>query len=313
MTKTVLDCNIRWKKASNELLAVIYKELVLDYMREYLSQNSLYDISDYIIAGVSYGDIVYITLKTFSKKACKISDTVYGSLNKHLFSFKEIERVIRRVSIEYKCPVVEIKKSIVDKIKKIHESAWNFESELGIFKTNDLTSEIINLLPDIRFSKRNEKAFKKIAPHLKADNSVYKNNPAKKALAIFVIRVVLSEIRRELRKIVDFYDDELKWDEGYKIVECDLNSFMYDEPINVEEIEKIFEEKVEALAKNDDFIKSIKLALTDFYKESVLWNFSIGDFHRISGGIVIGRDGFKNVATEENIKEILENMWAWLF
>lgn len=313
MTKTVLDCNIRWKKASNELLAVIYKELVLDYMREYLSQNSLYDISDYIIAGVSYGDIVYITLKTFSKKACKISDTVYGSLNKHLFSFKEIERAIRRVSIEYKYPVVEIKKSIVDKIKKIHESAWNFESELGIFKANDLTSEIINLLPDIRFSKRNEKAFKKIAPYLKADNSVYKNNPAKKALAIFVIRVVLSEIRKELRKIVDFYDDELKWDEGYKIVECDLNSFMYDEPINVEEIEKIFEEKVEALAKNDDFIKSIKLALTDFYEESVLWNFSIGDFHRISGGIVIGRDGFKNVATEENIKEILENMWAWLF
>jgi hypothetical protein len=311
--ETTSDSNIRWKKTSNELLAVIYKELVLDYMREYLSQNGLYDISDYIIAGVSYGDIVYITLKTFSKKACKISDTVYGSLNKHLFSFKEIERAIRRVSIEYKCPVVEIKKSIVDKIKKIHESAWNFESELGIFKANDLTSEIINLLPDIRFSKRNEKAFKKIAPYLKADNSVYKNNPAKKALAIFVIRVVLSEIRRELRKIVDFYDDELKWDEGYKIVECDLNSFMYDEPINVEEIEKIFEEKVEALAKNDDFIKSIKLALTDFYEESVLWNFSIGDFHRISGGIVIGRDGFKNVATEENIKEILENMWAWLF
>jgi len=313
MTKTVLDCNIRWKKASNELLAVIYKELVLDYMREYLSQNSLYDISDYIIAGVSYGDIVYITLKTFSKKACKISDTVYGSLNKHLFSFKEIERAIRRVSIEYKCPVVEIKKSIVDKIKKIHESAWNFESELGIFKANDLTSEIINLLPDIRFSKRNEKAFKKIAPYLKADNSVYKNNPAKKTLAIFVIRVVLSEIRRELKKMFDFYDDELKWDEGYKIVECDLNSFMYDEPINVEKIEKIFEEKVEALAKNENFIKSIKLALTDFYEESVLWNFSIGDFHRISGGIVIGRDGFKNVATEENIKEILENMWAWLF
>lgn len=311
--ETISDSNIRWKKASNELLAVIYKELVLDYMREYLSQNGLYDISDYVVTGTNYGDVVYITLKTFSKKAYKISSAVYDSLNKHLFSFKEIERAIRRVSIEYKCPVVEIKKSIVDKIKKIHESAWNFESELGIFKANDLTSEIINLLPDIRFSKRNEKAFKKIAPYLKADNSVYKNNPAKKALAIFVIRVVLSEIRRELRKIVDFYDDELKWDEGYKIVECDLNSFMYDEPINVEEIEKIFEEKVEALAKNDDFIKSIKLALTDFYEESVLWNFSIGDFHRISGGIVIGRDGFKNVATEENIKEILENMWAWLF
>lgn len=313
MTKTVLDCNIRWKKASNELLAVIYKELVLDYMREYLSQNSLYDISDYIIAGVSYGDIVYITLRTFSKKACKISDTVYGSLNKHLFSFKEIERVIRRVSIEYKCPVVEIKKSIVDKIKKIHESAWNFESELGIFKANDLTSEIINLLPDIRFSKRNEKAFKKVSPFLKADNLMYKNNPAKKALAIFVIRVVLSEIRREFKKMLDFYDDELKWDEGYKIVECDLNSFMYDEPIDVEKIEKFFKKIVETLAKNEDFIKSIKLALTDFYEESVLWNFSIGDFHRISGGIVIGRDGFKNVATEENIKEILENMWAWLF
>lgn len=311
--ETTSDSNIRWKKTSNELLAVIYKELVLDYMREYLSQNSLYDISDYIIAGVNYGNVVYITLKTFSKKACKISSAVYDSLNKHLFSFKEIERAIRRVSIEYKCPVVEIKKSIVDKIKKTHDLAWNLESELGIFKANDLTSEIINLLPDIRFSKRNEKAFKKIAPYLKADNSVYKNNPAKKALAIFVIRVVLSEIRRELRKIVDFYDDELKWDEGYKIVECDLSSFMYDEPINVEEIEKFFEEKVEALAKNDDFIKSIKLALTDFYEESVLWNFSIGDFHRISGGIVIGRDGFKNVATEENIKEILENMWAWLF
>ena len=313
MTKTVLDCNIRWKKASNELLAVIYKELVLDYMREYLSQNGLYDISDYVVTGTNYGDIVYITLKTFSKKACKISDTVYGSLNKHLFSFKEIERAIRRVSIEYKYPVVKIKKSIVDKIKKIHESAWNFESELEIFEANDLTSEIINLLPDIRFSKRNEKAFKKIAPYLKADNSVYKNNPAKKALAIFVIRVVLSEIRKELRKIVDFYDDELKWDEGYKIVECDLNSFMYDKPIDVEKIEKIFEKIVETLAKNEDFIKSIKLALTDFYEESVLWSFSIGDFHRISGGIVIGRDGFKNVATEENIKEILENMWAWLF
>lgn len=312
--ETTSDSNIRWKKTSNELLAVIYKELVLDYMREYLSQNGLYDISDYIIAGVGYGDVVYITLKTFSKKACKISDMVYDSLNKHLFSFKEIERAIKRVSIEYRCPVVEIKEFAVDKIKKIHDLTWNLESELGIFEANNLTSDnIINILPDIKFSKRDEKAFKKVSPFLKADNLVYKNNPAKKALAIFVIRVVLSEIRRELKKMLDFYDDELKWDEGYRIVECDLNSFMYDEPIDVEKIEKIFEEKVEALAKNEDFIKSIKLALTDFYEESVLWNFSIGDFHRISGGIVIGRDGFKNVATEENIKEILENMWAWLF
>jgi|GEM_PF-1455750 hypothetical protein len=312
--ETTSDSNIRWKKTSNELLAIIYKELVLDYMREYLSQNGLYDISDYIIVGVGYGDAVYITLKTFSKKAYKIFDMVHDSLNKHLFSFKEIERAIKRVSIEYRCPVVEVKESVVDKIKKIHDLAWNLESELGIFKANDLTSDdIINLLPDIKFSKRDEKAFKKVSPFLKADNLVYKNNPAKKALAIFVIRVVLSEIRRELKKILDFYDDDLKWDEGYKIVECDLNSFMYDEPIDVEKIEKIFEEKVEALAKNENFIKSIKLALTDFYEESVLWNFSIGDFHRISGGIVIGRDGFKNVATEENIKEILENMWAWLF
>ena len=312
--ETTSDNNICWKKTFNELLVVIYKELVVDYIGEYLSQNGLYDISDYVVIVANYGDIVYITLKTFSKKACKISGTVYDSLNKHSFSFKEIERAIIRISIEYKCPIIEIKESIVDKIKKIHDLAWNLENELGTFKANDLNSdEIVNLLPDVRFSKRDEKAFKKVSPFLKADNLVYKNNPAKKALAIFVIRVVLSEIRRELRKIVDFYDDELKWDEGYKIVECDLNSFMYDEPINVEEIEKIFEKKVEALAKNDDFIKSIKLALTDFYEESVLWNFSIGDFHRISGGIVIGRDGFKNVATEENIKEILENMWAWLF
>lgn len=312
--ETTSDSNICWKKTSNELLAVIYKELVLDYMREYLSQNGLYDISDYVVTGTNYGDVVYITLKTFSKKAYKISSAVYDSLNKHLFSFKEIERAIRRVSIEYKCPIIEIKESIVNKIKKTHDLAWNLESELGIFKANDLTSdEIINLLPDVRFSKRDEKAFKKIAPYLKADSSVYKNNPAKKTLAIFVIRVVLSEIRRELKKMFDFYDDELKWDEGYKIVECDLNSFMYDEPIDVEKIEKIFEKIVETLAKNEDFIKSIKLALTDFYEESVLWSFSIGDFHRISGGIVIGRDGFKKVATEENIKEILENMWAWLF
>ncbi|TWP08554.1 hypothetical protein EUA76_01000 [TM7 phylum sp. oral taxon 350] len=312
--ETTSDSNIRWKKTSNELLAVIYKELVLDYMREYLSQNGLYDISDYIIIGVGYGDVVYIALKTFSKKTCKISDMVHDSLNKHSFSFKEIERAIKRISIEYRCPVVEVKKSVVDKIKKIHDLAWNLESELGIFKANDLTSDdIINLLSDIKFSKRDEKAFKKVSPFLKADNLVYKNNPAKKALAIFVIRVVLSEIRRELKKILDFYDDELKWDEGYKIVECDLNSFMYDESIDVEKIEKFFKKIVETLAKNEDFIKSIKLALTDFYEESVLWNFSIGDFHRISGGIVIGRDGFKNVATEENIKEILENMWAWLF
>ena len=67
--ETTSDSNIRWKKTSNELLAVIYKELVLDYMREYLSQNGLYDISDYIIVGVGYGDAVYITLKTFSKKS----------------------------------------------------------------------------------------------------------------------------------------------------------------------------------------------------------------------------------------------------
>ena len=136
--ETISDSNIRWKKASNELLAVIYKELVIDYIREYLFQNGLYDISDYIIAGVNYGDVVYIILKTFSKKAYKISDMVYDSLNKHSFSFKEIERAIRRISIEYRCPIIEIKESIVDKIKKIHESTWNFESELGIFKANDI-------------------------------------------------------------------------------------------------------------------------------------------------------------------------------
>jgi len=39
--ETTSDSNIRCKKTSNELLAVIYKELVLDYMREYLSQNGL--------------------------------------------------------------------------------------------------------------------------------------------------------------------------------------------------------------------------------------------------------------------------------
>ena len=163
----------------------------------------------------------------------------------------------------------------------------------------------------IQFGEENKKYFSTVLINFSINKKFYESHPAKKVLAILLLEAMSYNLAHYLRQCyIGYYrKSEFKNDDNNITNKTKLEFLKSDMP-SKDELQKVCNTFLESLTKDNEtgynnFVIHVKNLLKESYKNPKNQCFDTYDMYELSGGIVMGYEGWKSVADEKIIKDLL--------
>lgn len=302
----------RYKKAKNGLIAHIYEHITGDFIVNYMLDHGMFYVTDFNTWPKIYGDVGYYLSVTYSKEAEKLLKEAYSAFDNSEFSYDQIKRMASEIAIEDHRPLIRIDRNILKELEELHRMPWKDISSLPVNTLLERNHVLfLHKTSHIQFGEENKKFFGTILINLSINKTFYESHPAKKILAILLLETLSYNLPDHIGQqyIIYFRKAEFKNDDNNVTNKTKLEFLKSDMP-SKDELQKVCNTFLESLTKDSEtgynnFIIHVKNLLKESYKNPKNQCFDTYDMYELSGGIVMGYEGWKSVADEGIIKDLL--------
>lgn len=163
----------------------------------------------------------------------------------------------------------------------------------------------------IQFGEENKKYFSTVLINFSINKKFYESHPAKKVLAILLLEAMSYNLAHYLRQCyIGYYRKSEFKNDGNNVVNKTKLEFLKSGMPSKDELQKVCDTFLESLTKDSEtgynnFIIHVKNLLKESYKNPKNQCFDTYDMYELSDGIIMGYEGWKSVANEGIIKDLL--------
>ena len=302
----------RYKKAKNGLIAHIYEHITGDFIVNYMLDHGMFYVTDFNTWPKIYGDVGYYLSVTYSKEAEKLLKKAYLAFDKSEFSYGQIKRMAGEIAVENHRLLVKVDRSIFKELEELHKMSWKDISSLPVNILLERNHVIfLHKTSYIQFGEENKKYFSTVLIKFSINKKFYESHPAKKVLAILLLEAMSYNLAHYLRQCyIGYYRKSEFKNDGNNVVNKTKLEFLKSDMPSKDELQKVCNTFLESLTKDSEtgynnFIIHVKNLLKESYKNPKNQCFDTYDMYELSGGIVMGYEGWKSVADEGIIKDLL--------
>lgn len=208
--------------------------------------------------------------------------------------------------------LIRIDRNILKELEELHRMPWKDISSLPVNTLLERNHVLfLHKTSHIQFGEENKKFFGTILINLSINKTFYESHPAKKILAILLLETLSYNLPDHIGQqyIIYFRKAEFKNDDNNVTNKTKLEFLKSDMP-SKDELQKVCNAFLESLTEDSEigynnFVIHVKNLLKESYKNPKNQCFDTYDMYELSGGIVMGYEGWKSVADEGIIKDLL--------
>ena len=299
--------NEYYKQANNTFLAYVYTSITWDFISEYMISHKAFSIVDFCVWTYNYGDIIYLSHEAFLEKNSKLLKEAHKAFNNHEISYDEVQRIANNSSIKSGKIVTNIDNSLLKDLEELHKKPWNSITLLPAIDTSKAKS----CKTYVHYEKEDKNQFTTISINSTIDRDSYRTNPAKKILSRLLIKVIDTVLCSYLRQHFVFYIEDTNEKTTCRnfTIKTQL-AFRKSNAPSKEELQNLCNDFLKSLIEDknkeySDFIINTKELLREAYKDPDSCYLSISSMYSLTNGFIMGYEGWKSAADEENIKDLL--------
>lgn len=299
--------NEYYKQANNTFLAYVYTSITWDFISEYMISHKAFSIVDFCVWTYNYGDIIYLSHEAFLEKNSKLLKEAHKAFNNHEISYDEVQRIANNSSIKSGKIVTNIDNSLLKDLEELHKKPWNSITLLPAIDTSKAKS----CKTYVHYEKEDKNQFTTISINSTIDRDSYRTNPAKKILSRLLIKVIDTVLCSYLRQHFVFYIEDTNEKTTCRnfTIKTQL-AFRKSNAPSKEELQNLCNDFLKSLIEDknkeySDFIINTKELLREAYKDPDSCYLSISSMYSLTNGFIMGYEGWKSVADEEIIKDLL--------
>lgn len=300
--------NEYYKQAKDTFLAYVYASIAWDFISDYMINHKAFSIVDFCVWTYNYGDIVYLSHEAYLEKNNKLLKKAREAFSDHKISYNEAQRIVDGASIKNKDIVIKINDSLLEDLEKLHKEPWKNITLLPAIDTSKAKSHKTTY---VHYEKEDKNQFTTISINSTIDRDSYRTDPAKKILSRLLIKVIDTVLCSYLRQHFVFYIEDTNEKTTCRnfTIKTQL-AFRKSNAPGKEELQKLCNDFLKSLIEDknkeySDFIINTKELLKEAYKDPDSCYLSISSMYSLTNGFIMGYEGWKSVADEKIIKDLL--------
>lgn len=294
-----------YKHAQNGLMAHIYEHVVANWLDSQLHNAGLFFVVDYSLWAHTYGTTCLLAIRPVSVAANRKIRRALREFHSSELTDAEIRRAAEECGLEYRRPLIKIESVFFDTIRALHAKEWGAYDELAAAQATVQSSvDTVFDARGIAYDDEVEGDVREVVLHFEVPQDNYRNDPARKALAVLLVQALSLNILREICETYAAYDDGDEWNEGARTVAY-RNYLLVADDVSEKDVEAFLVKRVGELACDTGFIQSFRVLLARKNLREADQYFSLEAMNRITDGILIGPAGWRSVADEATIRELL--------
>ncbi len=300
-----------WKTAENGLLAHLYEHLITQEIDEQMQAQGYLLVTDYSMWGKTYGTTCFIDFSARNEAVANDFASTIQGLQGMSFSRDAVRVASLECACEYARPLMKLDEDmLLDSIVKMHNQPWKPISEFFAQQAVDSTSvNTLFELPSIRYGRRRRTSFSSVIAQYTISPHSYVDKPELKALSAILIQSLALNFNAYLKNIYVYYDAGDHWT-GRAISTEYETMFVFpkkDAPLEGQLLSHFYQ--YIARVQRSNFLAK----LTDMLHNGYAFDPSVAYFdqdtlNRITGGVVMGGLGWKEVGNLEVIRNTLNSV-----
>jgi len=272
-------------------------------------KRSLYPVVDFDLWGKTYGNVLYIDVRMNSSRA-------HRTLRKALRCFDHLQitneltkRAVNQVGIEYQRPLVSFGDELTQALNVLHGDSWKDIELLDVNRATESTSvNTVFSTTGLKYGSHTPAHFSEVYFHFEVDETLYRDNPAMKVLAVLVVQAVALSVHQELSQTYTFYDCGDEWDVGAETVAYRTHlQFVREGAPTVADLSVLVGRLVCELSKSR-IAAGVESLIKKLYNVESHWYFSLEKINEITGGVTLGHKGWLTVSRRKYIQNLLESV-----
>lgn len=301
---------IYWKQAQNGLLAHIYEHVMCLAADAFMQKQNNMSVLDYDLWAHTYGKTAFLEVRTQTQEAKVALREILNNTQHLVITNNIINQAILECSCEYERLVKNVSPDFFNDICQLHDLKWQTIADFSAQQADEKTSvDTVFATNNLEYGKRSPRNFNDVFIEYSVQESIYQDSPAMKALAILCVQVLALNLNLQLKSHCVYYDTGDEWAEGAQEVGYRMKlRFPKSKQLEVHELGSILKKGLVDMRKNDRFSQKLIGMLKKNYHNPDLYYFDQYMMNRISDGIVIGGKGWKSVAKEQCVRDILQSI-----
>lgn len=299
--------SICYKQAKNTFLAYIYAYIAENFISSYMISRKTFFIIDFDTWAYRYGDIVWLLSKAYLKKNDKLLKEAREAFNNHKISYSEVQRIVNNSSIGSGEIAINIDNSLLKDLEELHKRPWK---DITLLPAID-TLKAKSCKTYVHYKKEDKNQLTTISINLTINRDSYRTNPEKKILSRLLIQVIEINLCNYLQQHLSFYRENTDQKTTCRIFTTKSPLIFYKSNMpSKEKLQKLCNDFLKSLIEDknkeySDFIINTKELLKEAYKDPDSCYLSISSMYSLTNGFIMGYEGWKSVADEEIIKDLL--------
>jgi len=298
-----------WKQADDGLTAHVYEHIIARYVEAYMFAHKCLLLTDYDMWAKTYGRTCFFETRFQNERAKKHFKKALDSVDTLTITSMMMDNAVQECAIEYRRPALKVHENFSEVLNQLNAVQWNTIENFTYDKAEALSSvntQFKNMYA--RFAARSARKFEEIIVEYEIDETVFTDSPALKALAVLVIQTIALNQSALIAPQLHIYDDGDEWDEGADRVAYRTHViFNMGQTPSKLEFKKLFDANRATMMKDGLSDKLQQLIQHNYSNESQQY-FSGQVMNSITGGLVLGGAGWRQIATPKNIDLVLSNL-----
>lgn len=299
-----------WKTAANGLFAHIYEHWVAQKIDEIMQASGYLLVVDYSLWGTTYGTSCFIDFSSHKSAVVHLFYDTISTLQDKVPTLESIQIAALECACEYERPLMKLEGTVINDIAQIHQHPWKLMREFTTEQAQLSTSvNTLFELPGIRFGRHNQQSFLPIVAHYTMPPHVYEKNPGLKALSVILIQVLALNFNAYLKKESAYYDGGDQWNEGAETVEYEtLIVSPKKTALSEAHVLSLFRTYIHTLQRGNFAEKLASTIANDYASDPSLVYFDKDILNRITGGVLIGGQGWETITNPSIIRRLLKSV-----
>lgn len=306
---TIIHSPTYYKQATDGLIAHVYEHVAATHIDTYMRQHDQLLLVDYDSWGKTYGTSCFIETRFHTEESAHVFHEALENLTKTTFNAETVLHAAQSCACEYERPLTHIDEGLTITMNELNSMPWKTAQEFTFEQAQD-TSSVNTTFKDknIQYDEHAPESFEELIIEYGIPERVFAGQPALKALGVVVVQALALNIIRIATDITPSYDTGDEWNEGAQNV-----MYRHYQRYNTESLptiasaKKSHNESVQALIKKGIASKITRVIQENYANESLRY-FDTQTLNNITGGIIMGGQGWKDVATKENVELLLNSV-----
>lgn len=305
---TTLSSSSYYKSATDGLIAHIYEHIIAVQLDRYMKKHGLLAVIDYDLWANTYGKTCYIDVRLQHGNAKSVFEAAFQYINDAHLSEEMVQQAAIEISCEYQKPLTKHSDPLLEKLQSLHNEKWlsfqEFHSDIAEMNTSVNTLYENDL---VRYSRSTPKSFTELAVQYSIPATVLKNSPLLKPLVMLIVQTAALNQLIALKDDILFYDAGDEWDAKEGITYTTYLRFPRKTHPTEAAVRNLLEKNTQRFVNEGFSQRLVDLVQTSYHNESAQY-FDKLVINDITGGIIIGPAGWKEIATYDSAKQLFSEM-----